>query len=207
MLCRRLTFLLTLLSCLHCAFGAHPEALVVSEVPSPAQLQHHLVYLQVWGGSPTFYFWKPQISDQTFDAALRESLRAAGVRMTDLDYRADRRLTARIWDLQQPIPGRNRTDWRFLIGNCLNYYNFAGLFDHDTTYTVEIHIAYSLTAGPRDTPIGHLFVRTKGTATADEAYFELKRMRLATERAAQANIREFTARMSELEQARSPIIP
>ena len=159
--------LLVLLPLLGCAAGAGSVAMTVG--PGAADLpvsSHHKGSIwvdQVRGGSETNPMWKANVSNGEFRSALEGSLKNQEYLAPSAEG-AKYRVTAELVDLDQP---------------------FIGL-----DFTVKATVDYVITQAQNVQAISKRIVAS-ATATVSDAFVGVTRMRIANERAIQANIREF----------------
>ena len=156
--------------------GCATPATSVGMIPTSYEIvkKHpHTVSLSVKGGSETSPMWKSQISDEDFSLALIEAINSSQtfsrvIKGVGADYMLD----ITIFNLEQPSFG--------------------------TSYTVKIEVGWILKRTDNNTTVWKESIKSEHTATLSDALAAVKRLRLATEGAAKANIREGLFKISEL---------
>jgi len=159
---------------LGCAFATTSEAMIPVQLPA-LRPGDRSVNLQTRGGRATHLWGKSQISNRAFNEALAHSLVRANLLWPLIDRVADYQLEATLVELQQP--------------------------SFSLATRVDIGVAWRLWHTETRRVVWDERIRTSDTASLSEALIGTKRCRLATERAARANIREAIERMSRLDLA------
>jgi hypothetical protein len=138
-----------------------------------AKKHPNTVSLSIKGGSETSPMYKSQISNEDFSTALIEAIKSSQtfskvIQGPGGDYVLD----ITIFNLDQP--------------------SFGGSF------TVKIEVGWILKRADNNTTVWQESIKSEHTATLSDALAAVKRLRLATEGAAKANIREGLAKISKL---------
>lgn len=156
--------ILMLISLSSCAFPASKQGMVVTDLVSNGKIGEKIFVSESTGGSVTLPFWTSQISNTNFTAAVKDSLLNSKV-FTGLssDWGKEWGLKIKILDVNQPFIGAD--------------------------FTVTTKIQYSLYL--RNKKIFETVIQEDGTATMDDAVVGVKRLRLANEYSAKANIQKF----------------
>jgi hypothetical protein len=155
------------------ASGADPKRVaIVATADSRFGTEHPMsgktVVGNVQGGSNTNAMWMSNVSDTEFEGGLTSSLRSAGL-LAENQSDARYRLVASLQDLKRPLVGL------------------------DMTVTMTVRYTVSPIAG--GAPIFDEVVSAAGTATMSDAFAGVKRLQLANENAARANITEMLRRV------------
>lgn len=130
------------------------------------------VGVTVGGGQDTSAMGKSQISDETFQKALVESITKTGVFSAAIPGKGgDYSLNVMIMNMQQPSFG--------------------------LSFTVKMEAAWSLKRAD-GTTVWQESIRSEHTATTSDAFVAVTRLRLATEGAARNNIKLGLAKISSL---------
>jgi hypothetical protein len=154
-----------------CATGAKPEGMVVQRSAVPHGIAS-TVSVAVSGGSKTSSTSASQISDDAFAQALRDSITKTGL-FKEVSADGGRyRLTAFIGKVDQPMMG------------------FA--------MTVKMEVSYKLVDMQDGQTVWAKDIASEHTAQVSEAFAGIKRLRMANEGAAQANIEQAIAALSAL---------
>jgi hypothetical protein len=153
-----------------CASGAKPEAMAVSadaSIPTNPALQGAIQVGAITGGSETNPMFMSQVDDASFRSALEDSLLVHGY-LAPSPAQARFTVDAKMMPLEQPIFGFNLT----------------------VTSSVEYGIQ-----GPGERRT--IPVRERGRATFGDSPIAVERLRLANEKAIQANIRTFLTELAK----------
>jgi hypothetical protein len=167
---KRIACLVVALSMAGCAFPATKAGMVVLDYSAPKQIGDKIYVKESTGGSVTLPFWVSKIPNDNFTAAVRESLiHSKAFSALSKSWGDDWGLALEILDVDQPFIG--------------------------TDFTVSTSIKYTLYRGGQK--VYETTVRESGKATISEALFGVKRLRLANEHSARANIRKFIEELSQ----------
>jgi hypothetical protein len=155
------------------ASGADPNRIAIVATADARFPADHPFYGKtslgnVQGGSNTNPLWMSNVSDTEFESGLLNSLRSAGL-LAENQSNARYRMVANLQDLKRP---------------------FVGL---DMSVTMTVRYTVSPLAG--GAPVFDEVVSAVGTATVSDAFIGSKRLQLANEKAAQANIAEMMRRV------------
>ncbi len=153
-----------------CASPAQPQAMVVSVTPamtvSPGQRGYQQVRIaEVSGGEDTNPLWVSNVSDADFQTALEASLRAANYLS---DGSGPLSLSVNLEEVQQPMMGLD--------------------------FTVTTRARYRLTDASGAVVFDEV-IAASGTATMGENFLGVERLRIANEKAVQANIASFLTQL------------
>ena len=156
--------------------GCSPPATSKSMVVSTFSLQKVFPYsvsVNVLGGKETGAMDKSQISNEAFMQAIADSLYKSGLFSEIIHGKnADYLLNVMIFDLTQPSFG--------------------------FSFTVKMEAVWSLAHADSQKVLMKESIRSSFTATAGEAFAAVTRLRIATEGAAQENIRLGIKKLSQL---------
>jgi hypothetical protein len=160
-----------------CASGAKVENMAYTEVRHQfdTALEANIGVKDVSGGTETNPLWISEISNDAFRQAVRDSLSSQGLLAEQGNYD----LMIQLIEVNQPIMG----------------------FD----LTVTTHIRYVLTDKTRNTVVMDEMIITPHTATMEDAFAAIKRLRLANEGAARKNIESLLDKLSQLQIAPSTV--
>jgi hypothetical protein len=166
-----LTSFLVLGGCV--ASGADPNRIAIvatadARFPADHPFANKMSLGNVQGGSNTNPLWMSNVSDTEFESGLLSSLRSAGL-LAENQSDAQYRLVANLQDLKRPLVG----------------------LDMSVTMTVR----YTVSPLSGGAPVFDEVVSAVGTATVGEAFAGVKRLQLANEKAAKANITEMLRRV------------
>lgn len=155
------------------ASGADPQRVaIVASADSRFGSEHPMsgktVVGNVQGGSNTNAMWMSNVSDTEFEGGLTSSLRSAGL-LAEKQSNARYRLVASLQDLKRPLVGLDMT--------------------------VTMTVRYTVLPIAGGAPIFDEVVSAAGTATMADAFVGSKRLQLANENAARANITEMLRRV------------
>jgi hypothetical protein len=155
------------------ASGADPKRIAIvatadARFPSDHPFAGKTSLGNVQGGSNTNPLWMSNISDTEFESGLLSSLRSAGL-LAENQSNAQYRMVANLQDLKRPLVG----------------------LDMSVTMTVR----YTISPLAGGAPVFDEVVSVVGTATMGEAFAGAKRLQLANEKAANANITEMLRRV------------
>lgn len=165
---KRVSALLVLAVLSGCAAApANKQAMIVSPVSAvSAEQKGKFVVNSVTGGKATNPFWTSQVSNESFQAALKESLALSGFSAPEgsaTKYKIDAELVS----LKQPVFGLT-----FDVVSTVNY-KVAG----DGVEKVFPIVA-------------------TGTATTSDAFVAITRLKIANEKSIQENIKAFIQQLS-----------
>jgi len=154
-----------------CATPAGPAAMTAI----PATPVHQIgsdVSVAVSGGKETSSMGASQISDEAFAQALRDSIEKSGLFAKVSPSGARYKLTGFIGKVDQPVIG--------------------------FSLTVKMEVSYTLVDAQSGTTVWTKDIASEYTAKSGEAFAAVKRLRLANEGAARANIEQAIAAMAAL---------
>lgn len=147
-----------------CATGSQPSAMV-GALESPVQRPLGTVQVTVTGGSETISLGASKIADEDFAAAIRTSLLSSNVfSEVTTGEEADYTLKVEIVRLDQPAYG--------------------------TTAAATLEATWSLLPKGSRKPVWQKVFVTSASASPQEAFSSVTRLRIANEGAARRNIRE-----------------
>lgn len=151
-----------------CAAPATKQAMVIrtDAVSVKAEQKGKFIVDAVGGGKATNPMWTSQVSRESFDGALKESLAVAGLTSTESSanqYKID----ADLLSLKQPLFGLT-----FDVVSTVNYRVYKDGFEKQFPITAT------------------------GTATTSDAFVGITRLKIANEKSIQANITEFIKQLS-----------
>ncbi|WP_246506209.1 hypothetical protein [Kistimonas asteriae] len=152
-----------------CATGAKMENMVYSDFSNKTyapELKQQVSVNEVVGGEETNPAWTSEISNEMFKSALKESLEMQGLYAEEGKYV----LTADLIEVDQPMFGLD--------------------------FTVTTHIQYKLTDTQTNNIVFEKTVVAPYTATVNDAFYGVERLRLANEGSGKENIKNL---LSELE--------
>ncbi|TGK35720.1 hypothetical protein [Leptospira andrefontaineae] len=156
----------------NCAFPATREGMLVTDYKAPKKVGDKIYINESVGGKTTLPFWMSKVSDEEFTAAVKESVKSAALFETlEEQFGNNWSLKIEILDLDQPMFG--------------------------TTFTVKTKIKYTLSKGAD--VIKEFLIDESGDATVGDAIIGVKRMRLANENSAKANIKKFLEEVSKVQ--------
>jgi hypothetical protein len=165
----RKIFLLFALCLVGCAFPATKEGMTLTDYLAPKQTGDKIFVKESTGGSTTLPFWSSQISSDTFTEAVKESLlNSKAFTALSANWGEDWGLELEIREVNQPM------------------------FGFDVTVTTDIK--YTLYLAGRK--VYEIDTRESGTATMNDTFWGIKRLRIANEYSARANIRKFIEELS-----------
>jgi len=149
------------------AAPANKQAMVVTPVATvSAEQKGQFVVNSVAGGKATNPFWTSQVSNESFEAALKESLALSGLGTatgSDAKYKVDADLVS----LKQPMFGLT-----FDVVSTVNY----------KVYGEGVNKVFPVVA--------------TGTATTSDAFVAITRLKIANEKSIQENIKAFIKQLS-----------
>lgn len=154
-----------------CATASRPDDMVAT----PSTIVHRnssSVSVAVTGGKETNPLWTSQISNDAFGQALRDSIQKSGLFGNVTDGGANYKLNAFLGKVDQPMFG--------------------------LSLTVKMEVSYTLVDTRSGRTVWQKDVASQYTAHPSEAFAAVKRLRLANEGAARANIQQALADMSAL---------
>ena len=153
-----------------CASGAKMENMAYKgEQKVYAQDLRQSVGLSgVSGGKRTNPAWTSEISDEAFSGAVKSSLEAQGLLSDEGVYK----LSVQLIKVEQPLFGLD--------------------------LEVKTHVQYTLTNSTDSSIVFHETIVAPHTATFDDAFAAVKRLRLANEGSGMKNIEKFLEKLSEL---------
>ena len=152
-----------------CATGAKSEAMVAEKVAIAHQSSSN-VTVAVSGGQSTSGMGASQISDDDFAHALSDSIAKSGLFKEVLPSGGRYKLNAFIGKVDQPMLGFNMT--------------------------VKMEVSYTLVDSQSGKTVWSKNIASEHTAKAGEAFAGVKRLRLANEGAAKANIEQAITEIS-----------
>lgn len=170
---KHLKLLLLLSTCLYlfgCASGAKQENIVYRGMvsPQPTELKDNIAVDNVSGGQKTNPAWTSEISNESFGAALKQSLAHQSLLGDNGRYR----LNVELLKVDQPMFGFN--------------------------FTVKTSIRYTLLDQQTQKTVMSETINASHTATTGDAFVAVTRLRLANEGAAKKNIQDLIQRLSGL---------
>lgn len=149
------------------AAPANKQAMIVAPSATVnAEQKGKFVVNAVKGGKATNPFWTSQVSNESFEAALKESLVLSGLSLADgsaSKYKIDSELVS----LKQPMFGLT-----FDVVSTVNY----------RVYGEGVDKVFPIVA--------------TGTATTSDAFVAITRLKIANEKSIQENIKEFIKQLS-----------
>ena len=154
-----------------CATASRPDDMVAA----PAAVVHRnsdSVSVAVTGGKETNPMWTSQISSDAFAQALQDSIQKSGLFGSVTADGGNYKLNAFLGKVDQPLFG--------------------------FSMTVKMEVSYTLIDTRSGKTVWQKDVASQYTATPSEAFAGVKRLRLANEGAARANIQQAIADMSAL---------
>lgn len=160
-----------------CASGAKIENMSYQgEVKSyDGSFKENVGLSGVSGGKKTNPAWTSQISDEAFTGAVKSSLEAQGLLSKDGRYN----LAIRMVKVKQPVFGLN--------------------------FKVETHVQYTLTNSTDNSVVLNETIVAPYTATFNDAFAGVKRLRLANEGSGKKNIEKFLEKLSELKISKNQV--
>jgi hypothetical protein len=167
------TFLCAVLALLAgCASPATFEGMIPDRFDI-TQKRPETVDVVVSGGQETNAMWKPQISDEAFKQALIESIGKSQAFSKVIQGKdANFLLSVLIFNMEQPSFG--------------------------VSLTVNLEAVWKLSRVDNGKTVWSESIKSENTAGFSDAFAAVKRLRIATEGAAQKNIAEGLARISKL---------
>jgi hypothetical protein len=120
----------------------------------------------VTGGKATNPFWTSQVSNESFESALKDSLAAAGLASND-KANSLYKINADLVSLEQPM--------------------FGLTFDVVSTINYQVQ---------GESVVKNFPIKATGTATTSDAFVAITRLKIANEKSIQANIMEFIKQLS-----------
>jgi hypothetical protein len=155
-----------------CATPSRPEAMATAATPA-AHKSAASVVLEVTGGRATQSTYTPQISNEDFATALRNSIEQSGAfARVPAAPPADYRLIAYIGRLDSPMMGM--------------------------TVRVELEVGYQLIEIATNRKVWAKNIATQYTVPSDKAYAFVDRVRIGNEAAARANIEQMLTAVAAL---------
>ena len=153
-----------------CASSAKMENMAYQGQPKDysEKLKKNVEIASVSGGEETNPAWTSEISDEEFSGAIKQSLLWQGLLADDGRYE----LEVKLLEVDQPLFG----------------------FD----LTVTTHVQYILTDTKDGAVIFDETIVAPHTATMDDSFAAVKRLRLANEGSGKKNIRSFLWKLSKL---------
>jgi hypothetical protein len=152
-----------------CATGAKPDAMVVEKVAIAHQSSSNITVV-VGGGKATSSMGASQISDTDFAQALSDSIAKSGLFKEVLASGGRYKLNAFIGKVDQPMMG--------------------------FSMTVKMEVSYTLVDTQSGKTVWSKNVASEYTAKASAAFAGVKRLELANEGAAKANIEQTITEIS-----------
>lgn len=154
-----------------CATASRPDDMVATP-PTAVHRNSDSVSVAVSGGKETNPMWTSQISNDAFAQALRDSIQKSGLFGSVSDAGGNYKLNAFLGKVDQPLFG--------------------------LSMTVKMEVSYTLVDTRSGKTVWQKDVASQYTAHPSDAFAAVKRLRLANEGAARANIQEAIADMSAL---------
>lgn len=152
-----------------CAFPASKEGMIVTDYSVPRQTGNKIFVKESTGGSTTLPFVGSKIPNDNFTDAVRASLlHSKAFSEIASNWGDEWGLEINIQNVEQPIFGLD--------------------------FAVATTIKYSLFL--KDEKVFETEVYESGTATVADSFFAVKRLRLANEKSAKANIKKFIQELS-----------
>jgi len=167
---KKLICLLSTLFIFSCAFPSTKEGMTLVDYKSPKKIGEKVFIKESVGGSTTLPFWTSEIPNDNFTAAVKESLLNSKT-FSSLANNWDDSwgLEIEILDVDQPLIG--------------------------ASFTVRTDIKYSLYL--KGKKVYETTVSASEYATMEDSFFAVKRLRLANENSAKANIKKFIKELSK----------
>jgi len=170
---KTLKILFVLIGCSYlwgCASGAKMENMVFQgdKKEYPSEIQENMGLGEVSGGTKTNPLWTSEIDSESFSGAVKESLKSQGLYSGNGKYQ----LEVKMLKVDQPLFGFN--------------------------LKVTTHVQYTLTNSDSGAVVFDDTVIAPYTASVDDAFVAVKRLRLANEGSAQKNIEELLNKLSAL---------
>ncbi len=153
-----------------CASGAKMENMTFhgEQKSYSEELKQSVGLSDVTGGKETNPAWISEISDEAFSGAVKRSLQEQGLLSDDGKYK----LKVKLIKVEQPMFG----------------------FDLE----VKTHVQYTLTNSINNSILFNKTIVAPHTATFNDAFVAVKRLRLANEGSGMKNIEQFLEKLSEL---------
>jgi hypothetical protein len=149
------------------AAPANKQAMIASPGAAVSENQKgKFVVNTVSGGKVTNPFWTSQVSNENFEAALKESLALSALSATDASA-SKYKIDAELVSLKQPV--------------------FGLTFDVVSTVNYKVYGAGSEKVFP---------IVATGTATTSDAFVAITRLKIANEKSIQENIKAFIQQLS-----------
>jgi hypothetical protein len=149
------------------AAPANKQAMIASPGAAVSENQKgKFVVNAVSGGKVTNPFWTSQVSNENFEAALKESLALSALSATDASA-SKYKIDAELVSLKQPV--------------------FGLTFDVVSTVNYKVYGAGSEKVFP---------IVATGTATTSDAFVAITRLKIANEKSIQENIKAFIQQLS-----------
>jgi len=153
-----------------CAFPATKEGMTLTDYSAPKQTGDKIFVKESTGGSTTLPFWISEIPNDNFTEAVKLSLlRSKAFGALSSSWGED-------WGLELEIREVNKP-----------------MFGFDLTVTTDIKYTVYL-AGKK---VYETDIRETGTATMNDSFFAIARLRIANENSARTNIRKFIEELSK----------
>ena len=166
---KKLLSILSILFITSCAFPSTKEGMTVTNYKSPKKIGDKIFVKESVGGSITLPFWTSKIPNDNFTAAVKDSLtNSKAFSALASNWEDDWGLEINILDLNQPLIGID--------------------------FTVRTSIQYRLYL--KGKKVYEIVVPASGVATPDDSLFAIKRLRIANENSAKANIQKFIEEIS-----------
>jgi hypothetical protein len=167
------TLLVAILALCGCASGATVQGMSVTSAdlkgPASKELEHAVAVGHVEGGKSTNVLWTSQIDNASFKAALVSSLRRAGL-LSNGPAAARYKIEVSLLDLEQPLVA----------------------FDMKVTSKIR----YTLTDTTTGAVVFDEAIVAPYTATVNDAFVGVKRLRLANEGSARKSISSLIAKLN-----------
>ena len=153
-----------------CAFPSTKDGMTIMDYKSPKRVGEKIFVKESKGGSITWPFWTSEIPNDNFTAAVKDSLLNSQAFSTLTDkWDENWGLEIEIVDVDQPLIGAD--------------------------LTVKTFIKYTLYL--KGKKVYEKFIQEKGVATMEDTLLAIKRLRLANENSAKANIAKFIEELSK----------
>lgn len=148
-----------------------PAQVFATQAPISTQLTKNIFIVDVQGGEATNPMWTSEIGNSEFKIALENSLRSAKL-LSTLINKADYKLEAKLISVNQPMFGLD--------------------------FTVHATVLYSLVDNKTGETVYEETIMESHTATMNDAFMGVERLKLANEGAARNNIKELISRLMTL---------
>jgi|JI102314A1RNA_FD_contig_31_2681434_length_1015_multi_2_in_0_out_0_2 hypothetical protein len=167
-----LVFTLSILFTYNCAVTANAGKMTVTDTTAKKTLGENIIVEESTGGSITLPFWIPNISDDNFTQAVKDSL-----------------INSKIF---KSIATKSDTDWKLRMIIIDRDHPWFGI---DMTVTTTIKYTLYL----KDQIVFDKTIVEPGTATASEMFIGVYRAKRANEYSARNNIKKFISELEALD--------